>query len=74
MSLRNGEIGTVGLMFLIEPDGTVAHALNRISSGYPLLDFSALDNAKLCKFKPATLNGVPQRGWAYANFDFKLPD
>jgi protein TonB len=74
MSLKNEESGTVRLMFLTDADGSVERVLNRKSSGSPLLDSAALEAMKLCRFRPATLNEVPERSWVTVDYVFKLPD
>jgi TonB family protein len=74
ISLVNEEQGTIRLMFLIEANGAVAATLLDISSGSPLLDTAAAEALKLCKFSPATLDGVTQQSWTLVDYVFKLPD
>lgn len=62
-SARNGDTGTVGLALLIAPNGQVADAKVTSTSGFRELDHAALAALSLCKFKPATNNGVPESAW-----------
>lgn len=62
-ALREEQTGTVTLRFLIGVDGAVQDSQVVLTSGYPLLDFAALEGIERCRFKPATVNGVPQSGW-----------
>lgn len=60
---RDGNAGTVGLALLIAPDGRVTDSRVTSSSGFRELDRAALAALSLCKFKPATNNGVPEAVW-----------
>jgi protein TonB len=62
-SARNGDTGTVGLALLIAADGHVADSKVTSSSGFRELDRAALAALSMCKFKPATTNGVPESAW-----------
>ena len=62
-SARNGDAGTVGLALLIAADGHVADAKVTSTSGFRELDRAAIAALSLCKFKPATANGVPESAW-----------
>ena len=62
-SARNGDSGTVGLALLIAPDGHVADSKVTGTSGFRELDRAAIAALSLCKFKPATTNGVPESAW-----------
>jgi protein TonB len=53
-------------------DGRVSSARIDRSSGSRDLDRAAINALSLCKFKPATNNGVAQAGWAKLAFDWKL--
>ena len=57
-SLREEQTGTVKLRFLIGTDGWVEDSQLELTSGYPLLDFAALEGIERCRFKAATVNGV----------------
>jgi protein TonB len=66
---RLGESGTVTLALLIGTDGKVSDAKVSSSSGSRELDRAAIAALSLCKFKPATTNGVAEPAWgkiAYA--------
>lgn len=71
-ALRKEQSGKVTLSFLIGVDGGVNDARVVGSSGYPLLDEAARDGIRKCKFKPATVNGVPQEGWQMMQYVWTL--
>ena len=53
-------------------DGRVSSARIDQSSGSRDLDRAAIHALSLCKFKPATNNGVAEAGWAKLAFVWKL--
>jgi bla regulator protein BlaR1 len=57
--LRAEHSGTVKLEFLISTTGEVTGSRVLGSSGYPGLDKAALTGIEKCRFKPATVRGVP---------------
>src|SRR5688572_7003375 len=63
-SIRANESGVVLLSFLIDVNGTVLEGKVERSSGYRRLDDAARAGLALCKFKPATVDGKPERSWA----------
>jgi protein TonB len=69
---RNGDTGTTTLALLVGVDGRVSSARIEQSSGSRVLDRAALNALSLCKFKPATNNGVPQAGWGQLAYVWKL--
>jgi protein TonB len=69
---RNGETGTTTLALLVGVDGRVSSARIEKTSGSRTLDRAALNALSLCKFKPATNNGVPEAGWGQLAYDWKL--
>lgn len=71
-SQRRGETGRVMVRVLISPQGAVANASVRSSSGYARLDESALVAARSARFKPYTENGVAYPALADIPFDFVL--
>jgi len=71
-SLREEQTGTVTLRFLIGTDGWVQDSQVELTSGYPLLDFAALEGIERCRFKAATVNGVPQAGWQRMQYVWTL--
>lgn len=71
-SLRNEETGTVTLSFLIGTDGHVADAKVAKSSGFRELDKAALSGISKCRFKPGTVDGVPQEGWQQMQYVWTL--
>jgi len=72
-SLRGNESGTVRLTFLIDVDGKVLDSKIERSSGSRRLDEAARAGLSLCKFKPATINGRPERSWERIDYVWKLP-
>jgi len=71
-SLRANETGTVRLSFLIEADGRVTQSRIEASSGFWRLDEAARKGLALCKFKPATVDGKPERAWARIDYVWKV--
>jgi protein TonB len=69
---RNGETGTTLLALLVGADGRVSSARVQHTSGYRDLDRAAIQALSLCKFKPATSNGVPEAGWAQLAYVWTL--
>jgi protein TonB len=69
---RNGDTGTTILALLIGVDGRVGSARIERSSGFRELDRAAIDALSLCRFKPATSNGVPEAGWAQLGYVWTL--
>ncbi|MRW89262.1 TonB family protein [Duganella sp. FT80W] len=71
-ALRNGDTGTVMLAFLIGSDGKVADSRIEKSSGFRELDRAAQAGLTLCKFKPGTVDGVPQQSWTKMQYVWSL--
>jgi protein TonB len=69
---RRGDTGTTTLALLVGTDGRVSSARIDRSSGSRDLDRAAINALSLCKFKPATNNGVAEAGWAKLAFVWKL--
>ena len=67
-----GDTGTTTLALLVGADGRVSSARIDRSSGSRDLDRAAINALSLCKFKPATNNGVAEAGWAKLAFVWKL--
>src|SRR5205085_4829075 len=61
---RANETGTVLLNFLIDVNGKVLESKVERSSGSRRLDEAARAGLELCSFRPATVDGRPQRAWA----------
>lgn len=72
MSRRLEESGVVMLQFLIDVDGKVIDSKIEKSSGYERLDNAARDALQLCRFKPGTVDGKPEQGWAKLRYEWKL--
>lgn len=69
---RNGEIGVVMIRFLIDVDGRAVDSAVERSSGFPALDEAARAALTLCRFKPGSVDGVPERSWARLRYVWKL--
>lgn len=71
-ALRTEVTGTVVMKFLIDEDGNILDTLLQSSSGSALLDDAAMSGIQRCKFKPATINGRPKRGWTKLQYRWTL--
>ncbi len=71
-ALRSQETGIVQLAFLIDVDGTAVESKVERSSGSRRLDEAARKALGLCKFKPATVDGKPERAWAKIEYEWKI--
>ena len=71
-SVRNAESGTVTLALLIGASGKVSEAKVQRSSGFKELDRAALAALSMCKFKPATTNGVAEPAWGQIAYVWSL--
>jgi periplasmic protein TonB len=69
---RANETGTVLLSFLIDASGRVIQSKVERSSGSRRLDEAAREGLGLCKFRPATVDGVPQQAWARIEYVWRL--
>src|SRR5205823_3267916 len=71
-SVRANEVGLVRLSFLIDMDGKVLDSKVERSSGHRRLDEAARAGLSLCKFRPATVNGKPERSWGRIEYVWKV--
>lgn len=71
-SRRLEEEGTVSLRFLVGADGKVMQSEVEKSSGYKRLDEAARAGLSKCLFKPATVDGKPEQGWASMKYTWRL--
>jgi protein TonB len=71
-SRRLEEEGTVSLRFLVGADGKVMQSEVEKSSGYKRLDEAARAGLAKCQFKPATVDGKPEQGWASMKYTWRL--
>jgi periplasmic protein TonB len=71
-ALRAQETGIVLLAFLIDVNGTALESKVERSSGFRRLDEAARKALGLCKFKPATVDGKPERAWAKMEYEWKI--
>jgi protein TonB len=73
-ALRAQETGIVLVAFLIDVNGAVLESKVERSSGYRRLDEAARQALSLCKFRPATIDGKPERAWAKIEYEWKMND
>lgn len=73
-ALRAQETGIVVLGFLIDVNGTILQSKVERSSGSRRLDEAALKGLGLCRFKPGTVDGTPERTWARIEYEWKIED
>jgi protein TonB len=71
-ALRNGDTGIVNLALLIGTNGQVTESRIQKSSGFRELDRAAVAALSMCKFKPATNNGVAQPAWGQMAYVWRL--
>jgi protein TonB len=71
-SLRGNETGTVLLNFLIDLNGQVLESKIERSSGHRRLDEAARAGLSLCKFKPATVDGKPEKTWSRIEYEWRI--
>jgi protein TonB len=72
LSRRYGEQGTVVLRVFVKADGTAGEIRLKTSSGFPLLDKSAISAVQDWRFNPATSDGKAYAEWYQISFPFKL--
>jgi protein TonB len=63
--------GTVIVKVLVGPDGSVM-AAEILQGVHPMLNRSALDAARKCKFKPGKQRNIPVKAWMAIPFRFRL--
>lgn len=69
---RLQEEGAVVLRFRVGVDGKVITGNVESSSGHERLDRAALDALSLCRFRPGTVDGVPEESWATVRYVWRL--
>lgn len=62
----------MSLRFLVDVDGKVIQAEVEKSSGFKRLDEAARSGLSRCIFKPATVDGKPEQGWASMKYTWRL--
>lgn len=71
-SLRDENTGAVTISFLIDAEGRVADSKILKSSGFRPLDRAAREGIALCRFKPATEDGIPVQAWMKMQYVWTL--
>lgn len=71
-SIRANESGVVLLNMLIDLDGRVLDSKVERSSGHRRLDEAARQGLGLCKFKPATVDGKPEKTWSRIEYEWRI--
>ena len=71
-ALRNEVTGTVHLEFLVGTDGMVRDSRIAHSSGSAELDEAARSGIAVCRFSPATDDGVPVQAWSKMQYVWTL--
>lgn len=74
VSRRREETGAVVLNLLIDADGRVIQSKIESSSGYERLDEAARQALSLCRFKPGTVDGKPEKSWHKLRYVWKLDE
>ena len=72
LSRRQEEEGTVHLNIKVKADGTAGEIQLKRTSGYALLDESALRAVRNWRFTPASINNMPIAEWYQIAIPFKL--
>lgn len=73
-SRRFEESGAVVLNLLIDKQGRVMQSKIVSSSGYERLDQAALRVLRLCRFRPATVDGKPEQSWNKLTYVWRLTE
>lgn len=71
---RRGFEGIVLVHAEVLADGSVGKTLIRKSSGYAILDQTALNAVRNWKFEPAKKSGIPYKTWAELPIKFMISD
>ena len=71
-SLRNEETGVVTLRMIVAPTGHVLGTSVAKSSGFRDLDKAANGALSRCRFRPASINGVPVQMTTYMQYVWSL--
>lgn len=69
---RRGEEGSVRMLVMINPDGTVSHVELAVSSGHPELDRTAVRAVSGWHFRPAMEDGRPVPTQMMQTFNFHI--
>jgi TonB family protein len=71
-ALKTRREGVVTLAFLVGADGSMVESKVEKSSGHADLDEAAHAALALCKFKPASQDGLPVREWTQVQYVWTL--
>ena len=72
ISRNKEEEGSVQLLFSIGVQGQVLDSKIEKSSGFARLDEAARAALAQCQFKPGSVDGKPEPGWAYVKYTWRL--
>lgn len=72
ISRNKEEEGSVQLLFLIGVLGQVLDSKIEKSSGFARLDEAARAALAQCQFKPGSVDGKPEPGWAHVKYTWRL--
>ena len=71
-SIRANESGVTLLNMLIDLNGQVLESKIERSSGHRRLDEAARAGLSLCKFRPATVDGKPEKTWSRIEYEWRI--
>lgn len=71
-SIKNSEVGTVGLSLFVSASGIVTRTKLIATSGFRELDRAAMEGLIGCKFQPAQKDGVATEGWVPFRYEWKI--
>jgi protein TonB len=71
-SARNEETGTVTLRFTVAPTGRMIDSKLAGSSGFRDLDRAAFGALSRCRFRPASIDGVPVQMSMFVQYVWRL--
>jgi TonB family protein len=72
--LARGRGGTVGMQFLVGPEGEIQRRQIGQISAYPALDRAAMQVASIYRFSPALEDDVPVAVWVAHAISFYPPE
>ncbi len=73
-SLRNEETGVTAIVMVVAPNGDLVRAGIKRTSGFAKLDEAALASLRTCKFRPGSIDGVPEQMTAVMQYVWSLDE